>query len=319
MFNTFPVLRHAVTTLAVALVVASGGPKLAAHPSAAAARPPAIPNGDILDHFSQMPLAFVENRGQVDAAARYYIRGPRYAFYVTPGGLLLSFSNERSTGGHTLALSFPGSNPAALLSGDRLESGTVNYFHGNDPAAWHTGIPRYEGVSYRGLWPGIDLHVREQGGTLKYQFHLHPGAKVSDIRLAYSGSTHLSIDDGGGLAVGTAHGYAARLASRFVSRDRRPARRSGHPLQDPYGERERRGVRLHGGRRLPARSGARSSTRASTTPRFSAGRATISPPASRSTPPATPTSWARPSRRISRRQPARSAGPALRPMSPTSS
>jgi hypothetical protein len=32
-----------------------------------------------------------------------------------------------------------------------------NYFIGNDPKKWCTGIPAYEKVSYQAVYPGIDL------------------------------------------------------------------------------------------------------------------------------------------------------------------
>jgi hypothetical protein len=48
--------------------------------------------------------------------------------------------------------------------------------------------------------------VHGNGGILKYEFRLRPGARVSDIRLAYRGAQALSIGAGGGLLVHTASG-----------------------------------------------------------------------------------------------------------------
>ena len=62
---------------------------------------------------------------------------------------------------------------------------------------------RYRDVVYRGLWPGIDLRLRGQSGVLKYEFHVHPGASPSDIRLAYGGADGLGVDDAGQLQIST--------------------------------------------------------------------------------------------------------------------
>lgn len=67
------------------------------------------------DTFRNLPVAFVENRGQADSAVRYYAQGSRYAFYLTRDAVILSFLNDAGSEGHTVALRFPGSNPAPTV------------------------------------------------------------------------------------------------------------------------------------------------------------------------------------------------------------
>ena len=43
-------------------------------------------------------------------------------------------------------------------------------------------------------------------GALKYEFHVRPGARVSDIRLAYAGATGLALDARGALRIRTGLG-----------------------------------------------------------------------------------------------------------------
>src|SRR5262245_24489704 len=156
--------------------------------------------------YAKLPVAFVENRGQVDSRVRYYAQGERYAFYVTREEVVLSFANEAATENLALRLRFPGSDARHQIAGQARAAGEANYFHGNDPAAWHTSIPRYSEIVYRELWPGIDLQLRDTGGTLKYEFRVRAGARASDIRLAYAGTAGLSIDDSGALLIATAMG-----------------------------------------------------------------------------------------------------------------
>ena len=67
-------------------------------------------------------------------------------------------------------------------------------------------MPRYEQVVYRELWPGVDLRLHQQAGSLKYEFRVRAGARPADIRLAYGGAAGMTLDGTGGLLIQTALG-----------------------------------------------------------------------------------------------------------------
>ncbi len=157
--------------------------------------------GRALNAFGKLPVAFVENTGQTDGRVRYYARGNRFGFYLTQQEVMLAFTGKKSDSGVALALRFIGANLRPRIEGSERAPGELNYLRGNDPAAWRTHVARYGEVTYRELWPGIDLRVREQSGVLKYEFHVQPGARPSDIRLAYRGATRLSLDESGALII----------------------------------------------------------------------------------------------------------------------
>src|SRR4051812_27970997 len=159
-------------------------------------------------------LGFVENRGQTNSRVRYYAQGDRYAFYATRDELLLSFLKHHGAGGLTLALRFLGHDPASVPEGAQRAPGTVNYLRGANPAHWQTQLQHFQQVVYPGLWPGIDLRLHQQAGTLKYEFRVRPGARPSDIQLAYAGARSLAMDHAGNLVIGSALG---------TLRDSRPA------------------------------------------------------------------------------------------------
>ena len=191
-------LPVAVATVAVALTLRETGGR------AAVIRPSvAVPF-----QANNLPLTFVENRGQTDARVRYYAQGPRYAFYLTPRDIVLTFLKDGkvpSGVGHTLALRFVGANPAVTLDGDR-QQGIVSYIRGLDPSRWQTELPAYTEVTYRNLWPRVDLHVEGRSGVLKYEFHVAPGADPTAIRLGYDGASTLRLADSGELLIGTSMG-----------------------------------------------------------------------------------------------------------------
>jgi len=139
---------------------------------------------------------------------RYYAQGPRYAFYLTPRDIVLTFLKDGkvpSGVGHTLALRFVAANPAVTLDGDR-QQGIVSYIRGLDPSRWQTELPAYTEVTYRNLWPRVDLHVEGRSGVLKYEFHVAAGADPAAIRLAYDGASTLRLADSGELLIGTSMG-----------------------------------------------------------------------------------------------------------------
>lgn len=184
--------------------------------------------------FGELPLSFVENRGQAQAPARYTARGPGYAFAFTPAGVAMSLGTGRlaasDAAGHSadaVALSwrFIGADPDVEVAGSERTPGVVNHVRGDDPAGWQTGLPTFAAVRYDGVWPGVDLLVRGDAGELKYEFLVAPGARADDIRLAYGGASGLALDGEGGLLVRTPQGDlrdAPPIAYQQVGGDRVP-------------------------------------------------------------------------------------------------
>ena len=211
--------RIVITILAVAFPFTNLNQPVAAHTAA-----PREVRQSLTAGAPTLPVPFVENRGQVDARVRYYARGHRFGFFLTPDAMTVALDANASGRPLALSLRFAGANTAPRMEGVGTE-GEVNYFHGSDPSAWRTRIPQYDGVVYRALWPGVDLHVRERGGVLKYEFHVQPGARASDVRVVYDGATKLSIDAAGALLIRTPHGTvqdAAPVAYQVDGSTRRP-------------------------------------------------------------------------------------------------
>jgi len=98
-----------------------------------------------------------------------------------------------------------GANPDAQASGENALPGTSNYFSGNDPDLWHTGVSQYGGVRYDDVWTGIDAVYYGMQGQLEYDFVVEPGASPDTIQLAFEGVESISIEDGN-LVIDTATG-----------------------------------------------------------------------------------------------------------------
>jgi beta-propeller repeat-containing protein len=191
------------------------------------------------ERFGKLPLYFVENRGQVDERAEYYVQGKDKSIYFTPHGLVFSLlgkgkgergkAKQEQTAGsedrellareglnartperlnaerYLLNLEFVDANPDVRLEGEERTSAVVSYFKG-PKKNWKTGLKTYGSVAYRNLWPGIDLEYSGTQDRLKYQFIVHPGADPGQIRLRYHGATDLRVNGTGELEVETPAG-----------------------------------------------------------------------------------------------------------------
>jgi hypothetical protein len=179
---------------------------------------------EALDAYGRLPLSFIPNEGQTEEAVRYYAQGAGYGFFFTQKGTMLTFANGEGRG-HALALDFLGANPNATLTARNRLAGKVNYLVGDEPANWQQGLPTNAELLYGGLWPGIDMAVRGEGGKLKYEFHLQPGASVEDVRLSYRGAQGLKVGADGELLVQTPPGVledAAPVSYQRVGGERVP-------------------------------------------------------------------------------------------------
>jgi hypothetical protein len=74
----------------------------------------------------------------------------------------------------------------------------VNYFIGGDPTKWQTNVPTYAGMSYTGLYSGIDLRYDGSDGQLKSTYVVAPGADPAQVRWRYLGARDLHLDPASG-------------------------------------------------------------------------------------------------------------------------
>jgi hypothetical protein len=93
-----------------------------------------------------------------------------------------------------------GSRVPALTGLDELP-GKSNYFIGNDPSKWRTGVANFGRVAEKGVYPGIDLVYHGNQGQLEYDFDLAPYADPGRIRFALEGAQGMRIDSQGALLV----------------------------------------------------------------------------------------------------------------------
>jgi len=97
---------------------------------------------------------------------------------------------------HAYTMIFDGADPNVVVEGNGTLPHFENYFIGNDPQRWASGVNVYHKLQYTSLYQGIDLSVYEQDGQLKYDFIIAPGSDPSQIRIRFEGVDKPEIING---------------------------------------------------------------------------------------------------------------------------
>ncbi|MGH8613865.1 MAG: hypothetical protein ACREYF_18050, partial [Gammaproteobacteria bacterium] len=165
--------RPSIVGSLMALLLVSGAP------AAPGAEPDTATKARVDAAFGQLPLLFIENRGQLDATVAYYVQGRSTSLYFTPGGVTFALSGKqdppapRAKGGlvktglnrlnpkptpqrWALKLDFLGANRNVKPLAESPQEAVISYFKG-PPSKWQAGLKTYAKLRYPNLWPGIDL------------------------------------------------------------------------------------------------------------------------------------------------------------------
>lgn len=171
--------------------------------------------------YSLCQLQFTENKGQWNKAIDYKSDIQNGAFFLQRTGFTVLLQNatdleefgeimhghtadkkktqSKNTASHFIMRShaykvnFLNASSLVQLQPDKALSTYANYFIGNDSSKWKGNCKLYQGVTYKNMYPNIDVRYYTNQGTLKYDIIVHPGGNISDIALQYSGVDKLSI------------------------------------------------------------------------------------------------------------------------------
>ncbi len=161
-------------------------------------------------------IQFVENKGQWVDDVKFKQDLSSGAFFLTSNGFTVlqhntkdlkefsayfqgelpvkEFDDQKKITLHSHAYKVTFANALVpTISPDKILSNYNNYFIGNDPSKWAGNCKIYEAVTYKNIYPGIDVSYYTNNGQLKYDLIVHPGADVSNIQLKYEAVDALKI------------------------------------------------------------------------------------------------------------------------------
>lgn len=160
--------------------------------------------------FGNRPLSFEANQGQNPSTARYLAHGQGYSLLLHPNSadfaLRTSPTSAKNSCTAQVTMRLIGSDPAAHFVAAEPLPGQVNYFHGKDPAQWHTHIPTFARLRCNSVYPGIDMVYYGNQRQLEYDFVVAPGAEPGAIKIDFGGAQQTCIAADGSLRVLSAGG-----------------------------------------------------------------------------------------------------------------
>jgi hypothetical protein len=173
-----------------------------------------------MEAYGKLPLLFIANKGQTDSSVLYYANVSGGKAYFTSDSIVLDLMRREASSAEdvvavpdqteayqrlVMRLNFQGANGNPQVTAREMAEGKVNYLVGNDSSKWITDISTYQEIVYQDIYPNIDLRLCGREGMLTYDFIVHPGGNVDDIRLALEGIDSLDIS-GRDLVLNTAFG-----------------------------------------------------------------------------------------------------------------
>jgi gliding motility-associated-like protein len=183
-------------------------------------------------------LYFTENKGQWDAKVLFKTEAGNSAFFLSKDGYTILMNHpedylrqaEYNHGhrfdssskskqpitppdkmrAHAFRVKFAGGNFSSKVVMEKPLPEHENYFIGNDQSKWASECKLYQAITYKDVYPNIDVRYYVQGEQLKYDIILYPGADVSKVQMHYEGADRLSIKNNE-LVIGTSVGEAREL------------------------------------------------------------------------------------------------------------
>jgi len=162
--------------------------------------------------LANTPLVrFIENKGQWGKEIKFVAQIPGGVLQIRQQGLHYIFLDNnalyemkhskqtdkiKSLKAHGLDVIFEDSNPDFTVSANNSITETQNFFYGNDPKNWATGVKSYGEIWLKNIYKGIDLRLYSTENALKYEFIIAPNVPTEQIKMRYEGADEILLENG---------------------------------------------------------------------------------------------------------------------------
>ena len=161
-------------------------------------------------------LQFIENKGQWDNDAAFVATINGGQLFVEKNALHFLFTQQQDLAKafkhprhfeedfksytvrhHAVRITFVNGSEDAVVTGQQPEQTYYNYFLGNDPKYWHSGVKGFAQITAFKIYPFIStVLTTTDGGGIKYDIILDPGAKLANVKLKYEGQEKINLKNG---------------------------------------------------------------------------------------------------------------------------
>ncbi len=163
-------------------------------------------------------LEFVENKGQWDSKVKFKGNLSAGAFFLQPTGYTMLVHNPSDLNevshfyhghdkkdknatsvtlhSHAYEVKFLNATATPTIIPEKALPTYNNYFLGNDHSKWASECKIYQAITYKNVYPNIDVRYYTGNNSLKYDIIVNPGGDVSKIALHFKGTDGIKIKDG---------------------------------------------------------------------------------------------------------------------------
>ncbi len=115
-----------------------------------------------------------------------------------------------------LDVEFISANPSPEIVAEEMMPDYLNYYLAHTPPEGITYVKQYNKITYKNLYDNIDLVLiatpdQNPNNSLAYDFIVHPGGKIDDIKYRYHGSNGQMLSDKGILETSTREGKIVEM------------------------------------------------------------------------------------------------------------
>ncbi len=89
---------------------------------------------------------------------------------------------------HRIDITLLGANPSPQIIAEGKSSDYTNYYNVDHASDGILEVHQYQKITYKAIYPGIDIEYLLNEKGFKYNFVVHAGAQLSDIKLQYKGA-----------------------------------------------------------------------------------------------------------------------------------
>jgi hypothetical protein len=155
--------------------------------------------------LSGFPTSFEPNQGQSNAKVKFLSRGIGYTAFFSADEVVLTLQEwtdamplrawkTRQYQEAALRMQFVGANPSVELKALSELIGKSNYFIGNNPEEWRTGIAQFRRIEYKNIYHNIELLFYGNLQNLEYDFVVNPGGNPNRIRVRLREADQIRLD-----------------------------------------------------------------------------------------------------------------------------
>lgn len=128
---------------------------------------------------------FEPNRGQVLGDVEFFTRQGRG--FVSFSGDAIRFSQpDAQDRMQQFSLRLAQASSRSKWAGAMATGAVTSYHTGKDASRWTDRVPHYQRIERKDVYPGIDVVFYFKNSKLEYDFVVHPGADLKQIRLVAS-------------------------------------------------------------------------------------------------------------------------------------